>query len=346
MACAFPFVIKKKLSSGDTVDYQVPCGWCLNCRVDKRNQWSDRCKYELCQYKVGSFVTLTYDDNHLSYVKQYDGKLTATLDYSDVRKFIQRLRKYIINHPKFQSLYIRPDFKYLYVGEYGGEGQVFDRPHYHILFFGLDYAHIKRLVFERWQKGFCDCLPILDGGINYVLKYMDKQAHASEAFYKYDVNFLERPKQFQSIGLGKGLYFDTKERQKDIVENNFTYLTSHNIRRPVPNYYKKKFKDSRHLTVKDDTELERKMKSYNLRDFSVHAKETFKRSQARIKERMHYFDNLNNGIACFDNVGLYYNSIYNRHPDNFLVTRALADEYIDNLKDCLKFFEEVKNEHF
>lgn len=45
---------------------EVPCGWCLNCRVDKQNWITDACEYEWKKYNyIGAFVTFTYDDIHL-----------------------------------------------------------------------------------------------------------------------------------------------------------------------------------------------------------------------------------------------------------------------------------------
>ena len=52
MACCQPFFIKNPnfLRNGDIHKYQkylqVPCGWCLNCRVDRQNWLSDAMTYE------------------------------------------------------------------------------------------------------------------------------------------------------------------------------------------------------------------------------------------------------------------------------------------------------------
>lgn len=328
MSCFQPWTINVRGRS-----YPVPCGYCLNCRVDRRNLWQDRCNYELMRFKVGSFVTLTYDDIHIvpNLVLQSDGGFAATLNYSDVRKFIQRLRKYIKYHNKIWSPFIFPNFTYLFVGEYGENGTVFDRPHYHLLFFGLDFQYSKDLIEKEWSKGLVDVKPILDGGIKYVLKYMDKQVKGFDAFMKYDMNFLERPKQFQSLGFGRGLYFKDYE---DVRNNNFTYPVNNlGVRRPIPSYFKNKFRDYRNFCFTDDSRIIDKMRSYNLKDFSTHRKFEFLREKSRLREREIYLQSLNSGIPVFDYVRPFYNSL--KIVNNIeLAKRVLADEKVHNLEVC------------
>lgn len=128
----------------------IPCGWCLNCRVDKMNELSDRCEYEYITFGCGAFVTFTFDDIHLDkyqFIDSKDGKLKATLSKKCAKEFLDRLNKEVHKYNKQYGLtpFCRPDYKYLIVGEYGENGQIFDRPHYHALFFGLDFAMCERL---------------------------------------------------------------------------------------------------------------------------------------------------------------------------------------------------------
>ena len=242
MACAHPFSIQiKDRFSIQTLSYNhyIPCGWCLNCRVDKANELTHRCEQELINYKCGAFVTLTYDDLHIvdKLRKTPNGDLVATVSKDDARKYMYRLRSNIKNKLP-DTLLSNHHFKYLLVSEYGGEGQIFDRPHIHILLFGLDFAVCKKIIERSWQgKGIIKCLPILSGGIQYVLKYLDKQLHGKQAIAKYDDNNLEQPFQTHSLGLGKSLY-----------ENQKNYINSHNgcyrwkgKDVPVPPYYKNKY---------------------------------------------------------------------------------------------------------
>lgn len=72
--------------------------------------------HEASLYESNSFVTLTYDDEHLP--------PDNCLHYPDVQRFLKRVRKGY-----------KP-FRFFLCGEYGDKTQ---RPHYHICFFGLDW---------------------------------------------------------------------------------------------------------------------------------------------------------------------------------------------------------------
>lgn len=241
MSCAHPFTIKTKKWNYSTSAFwsYVPCGYCLNCRVDKQNQLTHRCEEELINFKCGAFVTLTYDDFHIvdNLRHDKDGNLNATLSRSDFRHYMYRLRSNIKNRLP-NTLLSNHHFKFLAVGEYGGDGQIFDRPHFHILFFGLDFALCKKEIVKAWQgRGMVKCLPILNGGIRYVLKYLDKQLFGSQAAKKYDENNIERPFQVHSLGLGSSLF----EKQINYINtHNGNYRwKGHDV--PIPPYYKNKY---------------------------------------------------------------------------------------------------------
>jgi len=123
MACYKPIVAWKPLEGGAVSfrelknhrEIALPCGQCIGCRIQKRDNWAARCMAEAAMHKSNHFVTLTYDDDHLPPF--------ASLRYKDVQLFLKRARK------EFGP------FRFLVAGEYGDETK---RPHYHGLFFGLD----------------------------------------------------------------------------------------------------------------------------------------------------------------------------------------------------------------
>ena len=43
----------------------LPCGRCVGCRLERSRQWAVRCMHEASMHMFNSFVTLTYDDDHL-----------------------------------------------------------------------------------------------------------------------------------------------------------------------------------------------------------------------------------------------------------------------------------------
>lgn len=104
----------------------IPCGKCAECRLTKSKEWADRCILELDHCKKAIFVTLTYDEGHVPRLfLQQSGQTIMTLKKRDVQLFLKRLRK------KLDGDYL---CRFLCAGEYGETNQ---RPHYHLIIFGL-----------------------------------------------------------------------------------------------------------------------------------------------------------------------------------------------------------------
>ena len=52
------FELNALRKSFNECDYiEVPCRYCLNCRVDRQNELVDRAEYEYINYGCGAFVT-------------------------------------------------------------------------------------------------------------------------------------------------------------------------------------------------------------------------------------------------------------------------------------------------
>lgn len=238
---------------------QVPCGWCLNCRIDKQNWLSDAMEYEHRKYNyIAAFVTFTYDDIHIYdlinipkdnfytwiddnnkvHYEPYNSNkpVQYSLRRDDARNFLKRIRSkinYLYDKNKIKNVDLcRRDFKVAYTGEYG---DLFGRPHYHFVFFGLDYDFCKDIFESCWQNGLIDSLPVKPGCFEYITKYMIKQVHGEQAEQLYDKNNLERPFFCHSLGLGKGLIID----QIDFIkQHNMCYLSFDDNLRPIPIYYR------------------------------------------------------------------------------------------------------------
>lgn len=312
MACAHPILIKNPYyknalhgtskyfaNSASWKEYiQVPCGWCLNCRIDKRNALEDRCNYEYLLNGKGAFVTLTYDDDSVKHLVRQDalGRPILSLCRDDYRNFIKRLRSKIHYNNLYKTGYVDKTFKYLVVGEYGGQ---FKRPHFHVLFFGLDYAHCDKLIQDCWQHGITDCGQIKQGGIRYVLKYLDKQIHSEDAKIAYDYNNIERPFSFHSINLGVGLY---KDNIDFIKNNNYCYKTKHNKLRPIPAYYRNKLFGH---YIPDTMAIVDKMKNINIKPdrfgkYSLMARNAYRHNLALQREQQLIQSMRSDGVACYD----------------------------------------------
>lgn len=108
------------------------CGQCMPCRVNKRRQWVHRIMLEAAQHGDNSFVTLTYNDEHLPHGN--------ALYPQDLSRFLKRLRR---------SIYPQK-IRYFGVGEYGDTTQ---RPHYHIALFG--YPHCRQASTDLRDNRYC-----------------------------------------------------------------------------------------------------------------------------------------------------------------------------------------------
>lgn len=148
-----------------------------------------RCVNEALLYTVNTFITLTYDDEHLPE------------NYSLVKKhhqdFMKRLRK------KFPHTTIR----FYHCGEYGevcvdcktkcgGLG----RPHYHTLLFNFDFLDKKfhkqvngnnlytsEVLQKLWQhKGFCIIGEVTFESAAYVARYVMKKVTGEQRQERYE----------------------------------------------------------------------------------------------------------------------------------------------------------------
>lgn len=97
-----------------SVEAKVPCGWCVNCRQNKRQSWVYRLQAEAKEYPLSLFVTLTYDDEHLP-IERIGSDLfqtnVAVVSKRDVQLFMKRLRK------KYEDYKMR----YFVTSEYGAK---------------------------------------------------------------------------------------------------------------------------------------------------------------------------------------------------------------------------------
>lgn len=148
----------------------VPCGHCELCLSHRRSEWSVRVQIHADSYeRMPLFVTLTYDNEHLTYGD--DGE--PTLVRSDFSLFIKRYKD---RYKLYNS-----DWSFFGCGEYGDR---FQRPHGHLIIFGdhelenlydrnsdLAVKHIS----DVWQKGRVHICVAAWSGIHYVTKYVLKE---------------------------------------------------------------------------------------------------------------------------------------------------------------------------
>lgn len=242
MHCKNPYAIKRlkgsKLSTIPTKKYEffVPCGKCMYCRLQRRKEWTVRLIHENEQHKKSSFITLTYDDEHLPD--------DSTLVKSDLQKFIKKIRKTGRN------------IKYYACGEYGENTK---RPHYHILMFGVDYDE-QKFIKRTWENGSVHIGFITPDSIRYTAQYIDKKIYGERAADHYKKRIPEF--QCQSQGLGLKYLQDNLER---ITEDGFIIFKGKE--HTIPRYYLKKMEEkllTRKEWEKFSTERRKKAKFKNL----------------------------------------------------------------------------------
>ena len=138
-----------------------PCGKCYACRANLRRDWFLRLRSHAYNSVSSLFVTLTYDEEHLP---RSDCGWPTTVK-RDLQLFFKRLRKNLQSYEKEKGEKFK--ISYYAINDYGGE---FERPHYHILLFGLPVP-LESFIKKAWTFGSIDTQPITVQRINYVLAY-------------------------------------------------------------------------------------------------------------------------------------------------------------------------------
>lgn len=180
MPCYAPWTPKPGVAG----NYARPlaCGQCIGCRLKRSREWATRCTHENQLHQESTFITLTYNDEHLP--ESYNtGKLddqgkpilAGNLDHRDFQLFLKRLRQHIVrNYPKSKTkptkgkppctlsatenrflkfpqvkgkIKINP-IRYYMSGEYTEDNR---RPHFHACVFGYKFKDEK--PFKRTKSG-------------------------------------------------------------------------------------------------------------------------------------------------------------------------------------------------
>lgn len=215
----------------------LPCGQCIGCRMDRVEQWGLRCMHEAQMHEHNSFLTLTYDDEHLP------------ADYSIrkpvFQKFMKRLRFDLLSKIRFYAC-----------GEYGDQN---GRPHYHALIFGWDF-HADRKLIKRtefgnlytseqaskaWPYGNIWIGDVTYKSASYVAGYVSKKitGEAAPTHYlrlhpKGYLCQVEPEFQLQSQGIGRDWFAKYKT---DAFPSDFCVVEGRQV--AVPRYYLNKLKE-------------------------------------------------------------------------------------------------------
>ena len=239
----------------------IPCGRCLECRLEYSRQWANRQMLEAATSYNNWFLTLTYSPEHLP--KNSQGYPTLIKEH--VPEFIKRVRAYFKYHCHVDNI------RFFACGEYGDEH---GRPHYHVNFFNLplfdlEFAFNKngkpyftsKILNELWsdavpdpngkrirgKKGKYKLIPrgiVVVGELNwdtaaYVARYVVKKAKgATSSVYKD----LDIQPEFCQMSTHPGIAREYYDANKDTIYK-YDKITVPGGKRVRPSHYYDKLYD-------------------------------------------------------------------------------------------------------
>jgi len=154
--------------------------------------------HEASLHDRNSFITLTYDDQHLP----RDG----SLDVTEWQRFAKRARKSL------------GPFRYYHCGEYG---DLHLRPHFHACVFGADFSadrrhwktvrgnplYVSPTLDRLWGRGYAVIGEVTFESAAYVARYITKKITGDQAEEHYAGRKPEYTTMSRRPGIGKG-WFD------------------------------------------------------------------------------------------------------------------------------------------
>ncbi len=179
---------------------EIPCGQCIECRLQRSRRWADRCMLELGYHESSYFLTLTYDNDHIPKNQLYDEETgevyaeNATLVKRDLQLFMKNLRR------QYEYRGYTNKLRYFACGEYGSQTK---RPHFHLIVFGLklddlvlykrnfngDNLYNSAFISKIWDKGFSVVGDVTWQSCAYVARYIMKKhlGKDSDIYERYNI---------------------------------------------------------------------------------------------------------------------------------------------------------------
>ena len=216
MLCKYPVAVNK------FSDACRPCGQCLACRINKRRIWSHRIVLESQYHPYNSFLTLTYDDDHIpkefSHPKTGEIFAAGSVNPEHHRLFINR----------FRTAYKRKtgeEIRFYAIGEYGEKTM---RPHYHYALFNyppcMSNGHFWTgnkfnpcrcpscsFISDHWGQGHIFLGSLTLDSANYVAGYVTKKLTSNSTAFQRDIlqgRHPEFPRMSRNPGIGSSAVND------------------------------------------------------------------------------------------------------------------------------------------
>lgn len=267
----------------------LPCGQCIGCRVRRASDWATRCMHEASLHDENSFITLTYDEEHVP--------MQGQLVYPHFQAFMKRLR-----------FHVGKPLRFYMCGEYG---ETYDRPHYHAVLFGHAFYDDRVLLRESkagrlyssvtldriWKYGMCSVGDVTFDSAAYVARYVVKKVNGAAAEDHYTRvdgmtgEIYQKVPEFsrmslQNGGIGAGWL---EKYSSDVI--NAGAVMTYETARSVPRYYTRLLEERTDYArdLLDVTRLSRsKCRSIDPNDNSyerMRSKEEVAKAKLRTKSR-------------------------------------------------------------
>lgn len=286
----------------------IPCGKCIGCRLDYSAEWANRGYCEAKMHENNYFVTLTYDPDHI-HIDEYledregftwvnEGDWNGNLYPKELTQFIKSLRQ------KMKRDYGDDGIRFMACGEYGSKGA---RPHYHIIFFGLNLPaetffepqiinkniyYRNKIIEDIWTKGFSNVGEANWNTISYVARYITKKINGegSEQLYAANGKIKEFMRVSRMPGIGEPYY----QKHKDEIYKN-GYITIKNLegthKVTPPTYFDDLFKKE-HPGEFLKIQRERRQRAENKNRLKAEQTSLFLKDQLEIEERSKETNNI------------------------------------------------------
>jgi hypothetical protein len=271
--------------------FDVACGQCLGCRLDRTRMWAARITHEATLHQDNSFITLTYRPEYECTKKQLENGHHLPADWNlnkeHFQKFMKRLRK------------ANPDksIKYYHCGEYGNvcrHGIDLDRvkcpmcnvgrPHYHACIFGYEPSDL--VLYEEgevnrytspslekiWRYGFVDVGKLEYQSAAYTARYIMKKVTGdlAEDHYTYmdeygEMHPVEPEYSTMSNGIGKEWYNKYKD---DLYPADETPVIGQGVIHGTPRYYAEMLKQEDEEAYEQIKENRQKFREENAEEYT------------------------------------------------------------------------------
>lgn len=246
-----------KSSSKQYAPFQLPCGKCIECRLEYARECAVRCVHEAHMYPQNAFITLTYDDQHIGDNKLDYGHLQTflkdlrNLRFSKMLKDYDRSREWFLTLPKHQRKAIYEPYQtpFFATGEYG---DLTKRMHWHILTFNFqpddptqphtnelgDVTYSSQQLNELWPHGTRNNFgTVTFKSAGYVARYAAKKlVHGKDQDHEF------QPIHKRSSHHAIGKKWLQKYYKTDCFNQGFIVLEG-GIKTTIPRYYVKWLKD-------------------------------------------------------------------------------------------------------